>query len=644
MGVSAFALHAVSGVPQRMSSGGIMKAGGNGHAGAARSSGATEATRRRALKLLAGGACAALFGAPARLPAAVAAAFAPPASNDAPAAADDPLISVKSTLAIVGSILSAASMVSPLAGVGGIFFGLFTTLVGLFWPNAGPGADDLWQVIRARVSQLVDSAISDAEFAALQNAIAGLQANLTDYASLQQIHLQLGSAQSLADLRQKYIAVDAFCIGIRPQFLPQGREERFLPLFAAFATLHHMLLQDMVLNGKRYGVEPGLVAGDVAKLQQVVATNGVTFDHHWEGVRFRFINNPIFLGDQNAPVTATRISAPSGNRTYIEDGLYDKLKSAHATFAQLTVLAKDFRDLWPAMGGLRKGPVALTRELWLGPYGKPDALELPGDYSAIRPYDGSIVPGLNVWQRTSGYAAAAIPEPSPLAPPSSVGFDLIDFHRADGDDWRFPAQPRVVRDPGIAMAHGPITRVRVDTGHYVSRGVSGSSASIPAAGHLVAQVYFWHEDGTEVTHGGLATGPGGDGREMKYYVGEDVAIPSSHVLSGMHVCTRVNNLYHHLGANSLSSIGSIMFGFRLKDPSLAPTPALLVHLAATHPLGLDVDALLGVAAASAAANGRRFDEAARASLRATLSRELSGVAFADRRAAFRARLEGRAHG
>jgi len=397
----------------------------------------------------------------------------------------------------------------------------------------------------------------------------------------------------------------------------------------------------MVLNGKHYGVEAGLVAGDVAKLQQMVAINGVTFDHYWDGVRNRFLQAPVFVGDQNQPITASRVTAQSGNKTYIEDGLYDKIRSARNTFAQLTVLAKDFRDLWPSMGGLQKGAIALTRELWLGPHGKPDALELPGDYSAISPYNGSITPGLNVWQHTSGYAAATtMVPPSPLTPLSNVAFEQLDFHRADGDQWRFPVQPLMTRDAAVAMAHGPITKVKVDIGNYVSRGVAGSAASIPAAGFLVAQVYFWHEDGTLVTYGGLATGPGGDGREMKYYSGEDLDVPAGHVLSNMHVNTRVNNLYHHLGANGLSSIGSMMFGFRLKDPSLAPTASVLAHLAVAHPLDVPVDALMGVARARTGGG----DANAMARLRAALERELAAGDFADRRAAFRARLEGARHG
>jgi hypothetical protein len=297
------------------------------------------------------------------------------------------------------------------------------------------------------------------------------------------------------------------------------------------------------------------------------------------------------------------------------------------------VLAKDFRDLWPSMGGLQKGAVALTRELWLGPHGKPDALELPGDYSAISPYNGSITPGQNVWQHTSGHAAATAPvPPSPLTPLSSVNFVQLDFHRADGDQWRFPVQPVMTRNADVAMAHGPITKVKVDIGNYVSRGIAGSSATIPAAGFLVAQVYFWHEDGTPVTHGGLATGPGGDGREMKYYVGEDLGVPAGHVLSNMSVTTRVNNLYHHLGAN-LSSIGSMMFGFRLKDPGLAPTVPVLAHLAATHPLDVSIDELTSIARAGANAGA----------VRAALEHELARGDFADRRAAFRARLQGARH-
>ena len=594
--------------------------------------------RRRALEALSGGALLALLAPRTPLAAAIQSEFGKDAP--APAAVDDPLFALKLHMLIVGTVLGVAGQAVPLIGGITAFLGLVGSIVGLFWPDSEPSADDIWNLIRDRVQHLVDSAISDAEFAILQNAITGLQQNLTDYATLQQIHLQLDSAQSLSDLRQKFIAVDAYCVGIRAQFLPQGKELRFLPLFTAFATLHQTLLQDMVLNGKHYGVEAGIAAGDVARLQQTIAINGVTFDHHWRDIEFLYRDHPLSHGDTNEVIHATRVKAPSGNKTYIEDGLYDRVKADHNTYAQLTVLAKDFRDLWPYMGGLRKGRAALTRELWLGPFGRPDALELPGDYAAIAPYDGNVPLSHNVWQHSSGYAASHVPQPSPPERLSQVGFQLLNFPRAENDVWRFPIEP-VMQRTGTAMVHGQITRVRVDTGHYVSAGHAGGAATIPAAGFLVAKIYFWHEDGTMVSHGELATGPNGDGREMKAYYGEDLDVPAGHVLSGLHVNTRVNNLYRHVGANGAHTIGSMMFGFRLQDPTPPPSPELLLQFAVTHPVGLSLDQLMDLAVATR--NAESFGAEERVRLRAELGRELDGAAFAERRAKFQARLGGRRH-
>lgn len=598
--------------------------------------------RRHALRLMSGSLLLPLLGVPSWLLAdtRVEAIPTPAAQGSGIAevfASDDPLISVKALLAITGAALSVAAMVSVPVALTGVFLGLVSGLIGIFWPSSGPSADDIWELIKDKVQGLVDSAISDVEFGALQNAITGLQQNLSDYANLQQTHLQLGSAQSLAQLREKYIAVDAFCIGIRPQFLPLGHEARFLPLFVQFANLHHALLQDMVLNGKAYGVEAGITAGDVAKLSQTVAINSVTFDLFWNGIQARFGHGFAQLGGGQAVMHASKVTAPSGNKTYIEDGLYDTVKSAYNTLAQLTVLAKDFRDLWPYMGGLQKGPVALTRELWFGPFGKPDALELPGDYSRISAVDGSATPGAGVWENTYGFAVSAAPAPSPLAPLSDAGFGYLVVNRAPGDVWQFPASLNMQRDEHVAMEHGAIVGVRVDIGHYVSRGVAGSASSIPAAGYLVSQLYFRHEDGTTLTYGSDPTSPAGDGREMKGYYGEDIDVPAGHILSGMYINTRVNNLYRHVGVGG-ASIGSMMFGFRLEDPNFTPTPASLIALAATHPTSLSADDLLATATAAAQTSGKPLTLEAQTQLRSRFERELASPQFAARRAAFQSRF------
>jgi hypothetical protein len=395
----------------------------------------TDAGRREILRRLALGAVLAALGTPSWLRAGTRQALATAASTGlVPLSSSGEIkgaYATKSILAIIGvatGIAAAATSAVPVVGVvlGVItaIIGLVGALVGIFWnPSPGQEADTIWNLIKAKVQNLINVSISDAEYAALSGAIDGLKNNMLDYIALVKQHKQLKSAQSLSELRQKYIAVDAFCIGVRPQFLPPGSESRFLVLFAQFANLHHILLQDMVLNGKAYGVEPGLVANDVEKLAQTVAQNCATFDRFW----IEFLANcahsrrdssmgaahPAYHGADGAGFPETYYS-------WVEDALYDRNRDVNNSIAQVTTLAKDYRDLWPYMGGLKAGPASLTRELWIGPFGEPDCFELGGDFSIIdsayKVHNGSGHPALSIpWQNTSGYAAAQKPGDSPMA-------------------------------------------------------------------------------------------------------------------------------------------------------------------------------------------------------------------------------------
>lgn len=590
----------------------------------------TDASRRRALRLLSAGAAAALFAAPPRLRAdplaqQVRRALAPLPHAATDAAADDGVHAAETILAIGGTAfsvgLSAATATGPfgigVAIIGGVL-SLVGTLISIFWPGSQP---DLWSQIREKVQALIDSAISDAEYAALQATITGLRNNLTDYLALAQQHIQLRSAQSLSQLRQKYIAVDTYCIGVRPLFLPHGSEERFLPLFVQFANLHHILLQDMVLNGKAWGVEPGILANDVAKLSQTVALNGATFDMYWRGIEGKFRYGMNLNGRD---IAATRYTSTYGNHTYVEDHLYDAIRDAHNTYSQLVAVTRDFRELWPYMGGLREGPAALKRQLWFGPFGKPDARDV-NDYDYIKGHGGSM--GGPDWRSASGCRSVSMPDGSGVQQGTAVSsLDVAYLGSGVRPAWHFPRAITPVRDGGAAA--GPITGIRVDSAYYKSMG-----HRLPAAGYLVARIYATRRDGSQVHYGDWAGTPsGGDGHELQAYYGEDVAAPKHHVLSDLHVTTMVRSLYDNVDSGH-RSVGSVMFAFQLEDPYLTPTPDVLGLIAASNP-GVSAKHLVALVQASRAASGRPLAGEEAAQLHARMEGELDSAPLREKRAAF----------
>lgn len=590
----------------------------------------TDASRRRALRLLSAGAAAALFGAPLRLRAdplaqQVRRALAPLPHAATDTVTDDGVHAAETILAIGGTAfsvgLSVATATGPLgigvAIIGGVL-SLVGTLISIFWPGSQP---DLWSQIRDKVQALIDSAISDAEYAALQATITGLRNNLTDYLALAQQHMQLRSAQSLSQLRQKYIAVDTYCIGVRPLFLPHGSEERFLPLFVQFANLHHILLQDMVLNGKAWGVEPGILANDVAKLSQTVALNGAAFDMYWQGIegKFRYRMN---LDGHN--IGATRYTSTYGNHTYVEDHLYDAIRDAHNTYSQLLAVTRDFRELWPYMGGLREGPAALKRQLWFGPFGRPDARDV-NDYDYIKSHGGSLW-GPD-WRPTSGCGSVRMPEGNGVQQGTAVSsLNVTYLGSGTRPDWHFPVAITPVRDS--AAPAGPIVGIRVDSAYYKSMG-----HRLPAAGFLVARVYATRKDGSQVHYGDWPGTPsGGDGRELQAYYGEDVAVPKHHVLSDLRVTTMVRSLYDNVDSGRRSA-GSIMFAFQLEDPYLTPAPDVLGLIAASNP-GVSAKHLVELVRASRMASGKPLSGEEATRLHAQMQGELDSAPLKAKRAAF----------
>lgn len=574
------------------------------------------------------------------------------------------LIGAATGIAAAGFGFAAFPVVGLVLGVVGAVVGLVGALVGIFWnPAPGQVADSIWSLIQARVQNLINVTISNAEFDALSGAIDGLKDNLLDYVALVKQHKLLGSAQSLEELRQKYTAVDTYCIGVREQFLPEGSESRFLVLFAQFANLHHMLLQDMVLNGKAYGVEPGLTAADVEKLARTVARNCATFDHFWE----EFLDRCAASRSDNT-FGATHVvfhgSGADGEgredyKGWVEDGLYDRNRAVSDSIAQVTTLAKDYRDLWPCMGALRAGPVSLTRELWLGPFGSPDCYEFGGDFTVINQ------PGWGWWAQTGGYQAAQKPNDSPLAPLRGISIRQL----SDPPYLRFPYDFTLLRvgdgqtpTPGafwLSLSDadgGPASRVTVSlTSYFVADGQS----QIPHAGRLVSQLAFPKANGTFTVGdtrdgGGVSAFAPGDPAHRDL----DAKVDASHVLSGMHVNSHVTRLYggnmnlanesgYPVGTADIppgvKAIGSMMFGFRLKDPLLAPDADVLAAIRAANPElpPLGPDAAVDIVKRVRQAHGRSLPADEAAALRRQFERELADPALAERSTAFERMVDDR---
>lgn len=496
-------------------------------------------------------------------------------------------------------------------GVGGAIAVIFD----LLFPSSS-GAN-LWDQIKDKINSMIEHAIENTVIDAMQIALRGSSAPSASPGGLQAMLDTF--VRDINDYKPGGILLDAEVISIREFFIdqvgifqPPGWEWQTLPLFTQFANLHLLFLREVIRHGHNYGVRPDTIAALQGDIDGYVDSQGVHHDGcvkqycQYVDTCLSGIKNKL-QQDQAAaqPIdwrTGKNLEVYAGtnddtdNDGFVAVALWTASKKRNSMLSVMTHSVQDFRDLWPTMMNPDGSGISLLRELYLGPFGAPDIRDL----------------GIELdWNLGTFNGIPPIPEPIAATGPALAYVSVTCTKtNTQGRRWAFPnsisSQP-VSGTFGISLSDqfgGPVVGVRVDVGKYISR-TSNPWSSMPCtAGYLIDEIYFTQKDGG--THA-----VGGDGRvykEMKKFTGEVLDIPSGNMLSGITVTSTVKQLYANVGNHGKTSIGSVIFGFKLIHPDLPvrESPGLLRSLYVTAGGNEPLAAVVEVVRRHEASHGRAF--------------------------------------
>lgn len=525
----------------------------------------------------------------------------------------DPINVLKAMMSIgIGSI--------PVVG------GALAVIFELFWPVDGRSA---WEHVKDEVRRMVDQAIDTEVQTQLGLTIDGVRGALSDHlaairhctgpnAKPEDQALILSSAQTLQQLfslKAPLFKRDA------SQLTLDGRCQ-VLPLYVQVANLHLAFLGDTATHAARYGFSEASTGLFREYFRNAIAEHCAYVDR-----ALPKLFNELEARYQSRRSEMREDTAPGSKHSFVATGAWWGKKEQNLRRALLITCVEDYRALWPHIAGNTARPAPLTREIVLGPYGAPDVADiggLNGHYPDVPP---AVV--------------------NPGRPIRHVCVPQIDVARKKKPSWRFPRNFEVYREGdghtvpgdrfGISLDPkygGNVVGMRVDTSLYISRTVNPLSDMPCTSGWLVTGVYFTQEDGQTRSVGSSGSVEG----EIKGSDGEDVPVPRGHRLWEIQQTSTVKQLYRNIGENT-ESVGSVMFAFRLIDPTLAVPPELLERLYVASPVELGVNDLVDLDQRIMAARGDAPTPAEKAALRTHLDHEIAVEQLAADRAAFWDKIE-----
>jgi len=566
-------------------------------------------SRRDLLLRLGSGAAAAAMGIPALAAAASedgdggsdacqAAAGTPPGTgDDLTLPASDPLNDIKAMFDVAFSFIP-------------VFGGAISVVFDLLFPQSSV---NLWQVLSTQINNLITERLQQSDLDKMQVWLigsaasgatqGGIAAAIKNFLFLQQQYQENPDPQIQSTLISSADSIHQSFTTNVGFFQPAGYEDRSLPLFAQFANLHLLFLRDIVLNGKNIGFDTDLVAVYQGYLTGYTDSSGVA--------QPGCIQAYASYVDVSMPTAVARLDkhyednrnvyqdweAPNLMTGYIVTGAWQAKREQNDALSLLQYAVADYRTLWPTMLDPAGGHANLTREIWFGPYGKPDMNDIGLD-------------PLDVGGNNRG-PLASVPDPDmpPAAPLTYINIPYLDAYWYGDPHWH---KPSIINNgtrywqfptdiPGswgggsngdwwglnLDPKNGgsPVVGIRVDISRYISRAM-GPLSEIPCSpGHLVSAMWFTQKNKT------TTVSPGHDtvGAEIKEIWSDTVPVPSGHVFASATIASRVQQLYANTFNDGASSIGSIIFGFRLEDPTLKlPSPSLLkaYYVGSLEPMSL----------------------------------------------------------
>jgi hypothetical protein len=394
---------------------------------------------------------------------------------------------------------------------------------------------------------------------------------------------------------------------------------QLLPLFVQFANLHILFLRDQINAGAKYGLTQTVINSCLADLRGVI--NGTTDKPSYLAyvdAQMALAHSWLETNYQRQRPVVQRQKAGDNYHGYSANGawLAKQIQNNTLTFLEHTVM--DFRHMWDHIldgnGNVITNPpqLLLTREVYLGPYGIPDLedpypfIDMPWQYQGT-----SWPPGSGAL----GILAALPPELLPSVPPPQSAENQLPLtyisvaklnYNKGGRNWQLPYNSILVTRQGqpfnlypnsfgISLATqygGNVIGVKVDLDQYTSRDQSGQFSGMPCAtGYLVAEFYFTQEDGS--VH---AVGYDDVAYEFKNATGYVLTVPKDHILSGITGDDGGYQLFTNVGLDPDKGliVGSVTFGFKLRDPNLKISTSLLQTAYVTSPTDITIADLVSL--------------------------------------------------
>ncbi|MER5886148.1 insecticidal delta-endotoxin Cry8Ea1 family protein [Streptomyces sp. NPDC001941] len=186
---------------------------------------------------------------------------------------DGSKVDLKDENAIAQYVMSLLSVgVGYLPYVGPALSAFTNLLSSVLFPSSGQSTDALWKKLNDRIGALVDQKIADYDAETLRAKLDGVSRQLNTYSDAVKNYEKASAQekkQAAEHLRDVQTAALISIEGAVPEFQKDSFAVASLPMFAAAANAHLMLLSDGVKQGAKWGYDSGTIAGMRADLKRM---------------------------------------------------------------------------------------------------------------------------------------------------------------------------------------------------------------------------------------------------------------------------------------------------------------------------------------------------------------------------------------
>ena len=529
--------------------------------------------------------------------------------------------------AVAGACVTAglitASIATPIGAIIAAVGGIALLMISLFWPDSSTPpltVEDVWNAIKGRVQAMIDQSLQKA-------FIDYYEANLT--ADLQGFGCTIKEYHSLKAARNpRYLdTFESFhnaCNRAFSRFQGRGSNGNssiagwiVLPQYVQLVNNYIMLTFDVITplpdidDPKKPGKgDPVLTGLQLHRLRGLLddGTGGGCIAYAENALNEAYQHFEKTYQDARGTINRNASVGYSAS-SWTADGAWNGKRDSNDHHNQYVMMVEDYLHWWKALRDylkqakltkwiddqynspltaipyLEKGdfaalaPVTLDRELWYGPYGRANMADLGYTDNGAWSYGQGPFPD--------------VPTP-PLTPGIVVGYTYDRaWYLGSGNQggWQAISELQMQRNPvAQADATDGITSLRVVYAQYAVAGYSFLGV-FRVFGDTVFTIGYKRAGDTRYTYprfplGSYAIGGGSGLTDVQAY---ELAAPEGHLLSNMFVPSFASSVVPSLqsffgGGMTIShppAIGSMMFSFRLKDPTLVPPVKMIAQLYVT---------------------------------------------------------------